>query len=376
MVTVLPTPPQLTTFVVMPRQLAPVKDWCFTLNNPRLRDHGKIRTWTYNYLVYQLEVGEEGTPHFQGFVQFPSGMRLKQLKKLNKHIHWEPRRGSAYQASHYCKKPEAGCECKHCVDTPPNYPQYIFEDGTISAPAGEKLASVAAYLKRHGLSKTIDAYPTHYMGCNRGMEALATFYSPVRQWQTVVTVLWGEPNLGKTRYAMLGPSPYKLAAFGGQGSTDFFGDYRPDVHETLVVDDFYGNWKYTTFLQVCDRYPTEVHTKGGFRQLLVRHIVFTSNAGPSEWYPKVLAEMNRRESFNRRIHNIVHFAAAGYTINKGDLPWPGLDWLPMMNVNDALMNHPPLQIPVPIPPENPPQYLGDPVYDAGRYLFPIPRIVF
>lgn len=31
---------------------------------------------------------------------------------------------------------------------------------------------------------------------------------------------------------MLGPSPYKLSAFGGKGQTDFFGDYRPDQHET------------------------------------------------------------------------------------------------------------------------------------------------
>jgi len=295
----------------------------------------------------------------QGFVQFPKQQTIRQLKKLHKKVHWEPRRGSALQASHYCKKPVADCECKHCADVPRIYPQLIFENGALSAPAGEKLQSVADYLKRHGLSKTIEAYPTHYMAVKHGMEALATFYSPVRQWQTVVTVLWGEPNLGKTRYALMGPSPYKLAVFG-QG-TDFFGDYRPDCHDTLVVDDFYGNWKYTTFLQVCDRYPTEVHTKGGFRQLLVHHIVFTSNRGPSEWYPKVLAEMDRRESFNRRIHNIIHFTAAGYIINKGDLPWPGLDWIPMANVNQILMfgqNQPPQPLP---------QRLGDPVYDAGLF---------
>jgi len=120
---------------------------------------------------------------------------------------------------------------------------------------------------------------------------------------------------------MQGPSAYKLAAFGGENSTDFFGDYRPDQHQTLVVDDFYSNWKYTTFLQVCDRYPTEVHTKGGFRQLLVRHIVFTSNHSPSVWYPNILADAQRRESFNRRIHNIIWFTPDGYWVQKGSLPW-------------------------------------------------------
>jgi len=178
-----------------------------------------------------------------------------------------------------------------------------------------------------------------------GFDKLGTFYSPKRDWQTVVSVFWGEPGTGKTRYAMLAPSPYKLAAFGNGKSTDFFGDYRPDAHETLVVDDFYSNWMYTTWLQVCDRYPTEVHTKGGFRQLLVRHVVFTSNRGPSEWYPNILADPNRRESFHRRIHNIVHFTRAGYSVTKGNLPWNGLDFLPQLNVNQVLMNpeilHPP-----------------------------------
>ena len=143
----------------------------------------------------------------------------------------------------------------------------------------------------------------------------------------------------------MAPSPYKLSAFGGKGQTDFFGDYRPDEHETLVVDDFYGNWSYTTFLQACDRYPTEVHTKGGFRQLLVRHIVFTSNSGPDEWYPKVLANPDRRESFSRRIHNVIWFTRQGYMVKKGNLPWPGLDWIHPLEVNQVLMNPQILQNP-------------------------------
>lgn len=298
----------------MVRQSSPAKDWCFTWNNPRTKDREAVKQWRYDYIVYQLEVGEGGTPHLQGFVQFTTKQRLTALKKLNRHIHWEPRRGSAVQASHYCIKPVAGCSCKHCDGVPGIYPQFIFEDGCLSANAGEKLMGVADSIKRHGLSKTIEAYPSHYLGMNRGMEALATFYSPVRQWQPVVTVVWGEAGLGKTHYAMLGPSPYKLATYGR--GTDFFGAYRPDFHETLVIDDFYSNWKYTTFLQVCDRWPTEVHTKGGFAQLLAHHHVFTTNNRPSIWYPKVLSNVDRRESFWRRLHNIIEITTGGYIIHK------------------------------------------------------------
>lgn len=298
----------------MVRRASPAKDWCFTLNNPRRRDKERILKWQFDYIVFQLEVGEQGTPHYQGFVQFTTKQRLSALKKLNRHIHWEPRRGSAHQAAHYCMKPVWDCSCKHCDGVERIYPQFLIEVGLISAPNGERLAAVAESLKRHGLTKTIIDYPTHYIGCTRGMEALATFYSPVRTWKPTVTVLWGGPGLNKTRYALQGPTPYVLATFGK--GTDFFGDYRPDYHETLVIDDFYSNWKYTTFLRVCDRYPTEVHTKGGFRQLLARHHVFTSNNRPSIWYPKVLTDVNRAESFWRRIDNIIEVTAAGYIIHK------------------------------------------------------------
>lgn len=160
----------------MPRQLSPAHDWCFTINNPRADRPGRqgdltrVKSWQYNYLVLQLEVGAEGTPHYQGFVQFTTKQRLTALKKLHKRAHWEPRRGSAYQAAHYCKKPEIGCDCHHCVEAAGiARPQFIYESGSISAPAGEKLMSVAMSLKRHGLSKTIIQYPTHYMGIQRGM---------------------------------------------------------------------------------------------------------------------------------------------------------------------------------------------------------------
>jgi len=306
----------ITLRVMAKKRAAAARDWVFTRNNPSLKTFKRFKSFDCKYIVFQLEVGEQGTPHLQGFVQFTDKQRLSALKKLDKKAHWAKRKGTPYEAAHYCKKPEPECKCHHCVDTPRVYPQLIFEQGCISSEAQYKAHEIARSIKVNGLNKTIHRYPEAYLTMKHGMEGLATFYSPVREWQTVVTVVWGEAGLGKTRYGMMGPSPYKLAAFGGKDQTDFFGDYRPDVHETLVVDDFYGNWKYTTWLQVCDRYPTEVHTKGGFRQLLVRHIVFTSNSPPDEWYPNVLANADRRESFYRRINNVVHMTAGGYTVTK------------------------------------------------------------
>lgn len=153
------------------------------------------------------------------------------------------------------------------------------------------------------------------------MKALDSFYTPLRSEPPHVTVVFGASGAGKTRWAMLGPSPYLLPC-GGRNQTDFFGDYRPRQHQTLVADDFYGGWKYTTFLRVCDRYPTEVQTKGGYLQLLTNQIVFTSNVHPFSWYPKVLAHVDRRRSFDRRIHCIVEVFEDFYIVRRGNLPWP------------------------------------------------------
>ncbi len=318
-------------------------DWCFTLNNPLPKHVDKVWDMDYKYLVWQIEVGESGTPHIQGFVQFHDKQRLTALKKLiSNKVHWEKRRGTPYEASHYCKKPVDGCECEHC-DGLERF-DHVNEDGNISAQSQVRVHEVAEVIKTQGLEKAIERFPDIYMGMSRGMQALETFYCPKRDFQTEVTVLYGISGAGKTRYAMEAfPSPYKLACFG-QG-TDFFGDYRPRQHETVVADEFYSNWQFNTWKQVCDRYPTEVHTKGGFLQFLASHMVFTSNSSPDQWYPNVRLDSIANDAFNRRVHNIVQFTAVGvYVVRKGHLPFPALPWMSQMNVNQALMN--PQNIPV------------------------------
>lgn len=80
------------------------KHWCFTLNNPTTNDEDQLDTDLVDYVVVGEEVGENGTPHFQGYVCFKKKYLFTSVKKLLPRAHWEPMKTNPQKASDYCKK--------------------------------------------------------------------------------------------------------------------------------------------------------------------------------------------------------------------------------------------------------------------------------
>ena len=59
------------------------------------------------YIVFQKEVGRQGTPHLQGYIEFTKQITWNSMKKINMtfhRMHVERRRGSQSDAVEYCKK--------------------------------------------------------------------------------------------------------------------------------------------------------------------------------------------------------------------------------------------------------------------------------
>lgn len=76
--------------------------WVFTYNNP----NGDLNTefTDLRYTIWQLERGESGTYHFQGYAEFKKPIRLAACKRWLSSAHWEPRRGTPTQAKEYASK--------------------------------------------------------------------------------------------------------------------------------------------------------------------------------------------------------------------------------------------------------------------------------
>jgi len=81
------------------------RSWCFTVNNYDDAALEYLEACDCKYVVYGKEVGEEGTPHLQGFIMFAHPVSFNQVKeRLPQGAHIEKAKGTPKQAADYCKK--------------------------------------------------------------------------------------------------------------------------------------------------------------------------------------------------------------------------------------------------------------------------------
>ena len=82
------------------------KRWCFTFNNYSDDDLEQMEQtfnqMSINYIIGK-EVGDQGTPHLQGYIECPTKMRWSQFKLSDK-IHWEKCKGDRAANVKYCSK--------------------------------------------------------------------------------------------------------------------------------------------------------------------------------------------------------------------------------------------------------------------------------
>jgi len=138
------------------------KRWVFTLNNYTTGEVDLLiqlaESEHVHYCIFGKEIGENGTPHLQGYIVFEQEKRLNQLKRLvGSRYHFEISRGTPTEASEYCKKDgdyiEIGTLPKNTNEggKKGKWDQLVEYITTINAEEGERPTETDLYARFPGL---------------------------------------------------------------------------------------------------------------------------------------------------------------------------------------------------------------------------------
>lgn len=97
------TEPSPTTQTIKNKR---ARSWVLTLNNYTDMEYENAHRICHSAKSYILgkEVGDAGTPHLQGYIQWTSGKTLTQMRKLIPRAHLEPAKGNKKSNYLYCSK--------------------------------------------------------------------------------------------------------------------------------------------------------------------------------------------------------------------------------------------------------------------------------
>jgi len=241
---------------------------CFTLNNYTECEFHALKTYKNNkYYCIGREVGENGTPHLQGYLEFKNQVSYDTLKKEFPKMHFERRRGSPQQASDYCKKDGK-----------------FEENGTISNPGKRTdLELVAQTITENKNLRTIALeHPESYIKYHNGIEKLRNLtHFEHRDAAPNVFWLYGKSGTGKTRYVADKHPDYYL-----KNSSKWWDGY--EQQETVLIDDYdfdhyYG---FRELLRLLDRYKYQVEVKGSVINFNSPYIYITSEFPPEHFFGK------------------------------------------------------------------------------------------
>lgn len=285
------------------------RNWCFTLNNPQnncegldsmqkeppFLDASKFQ-FPVKFMIYQLEKGESGTPHLQGYIQMNNPQSFNTMRRLfNSKASIKKAKGNKNQNIVYCTK------CPERVNGPWVHTLVEAEKNVNDlrsialnasrSKADRKLMNMMEDVKK-GIEEDelLDRYGQTYVRNYKFVENYIRKITPKRNWEMFVCVIQGPTGCGKSRYVW---DKHGIENVYPKMDDQWWCDY--DRHETVLLDDFYGSWiKLGEFLKLLDRYPYVVRTKGSSRQFVSKNIYITTNTLPHTWYKYNFSRIERR----------------------------------------------------------------------------------
>ncbi len=268
------------------------KHWCYTLNNPTEEDTSPKED-VYTYHVCGMETGEDGTPHYQGYIAFNNRLRLTQVKEHIARAHWEIMKGTSKEASDYCKKDGE-----------------FLEAGTLPTTGSQttkKNWDKAYELAKKGDIEEIpkDMLVRYYHAFKRIRQDNPTKLDSLPK----TCGIWyhGPTGCGKSKTARETYPDYY-----DKPLNKWWDGYRDQ--EYVILDDVgpdQGQWIGTLMKRWTDHYPFPAEQKGTTVQIRPKNIIVTSQYTIEEVFNQ---DDKLQEALKRRFHVINMY-------NKGENPF-------------------------------------------------------
>lgn len=260
------------------------RSFCFTWNNPDEETEASLarlgEEQGTKYLCFGREVGEQGTPHLQGFVMFRNPRSARAVSAMFPRWHTEIKRGTLEQAIKYCEKDGDFQEYGERPKTPKEKgaaERERWESAWNSAKAG--LLEEISPSKRIRYYSAIRKIGKDYMSKPSDLETVCGVW------------IYGPPGVGKSFGARRDfPEAYLKPCnkwWDGYQGEDF-----------VILDDFDLNHRVLGHhLKIwADRYSFIGENKGSGMHIRPKKIVVTSNYAIEEIFrdDERLAEALRR----------------------------------------------------------------------------------
>lgn len=246
----------------------PSRWWCFTWNNPD--GEPQFNELEYcRYGVCQLEIGDSGTVHYQGYVELVRTVRLAHVNKWLPQASFSNLNGTREGAREYCMK-------EGRLEEPIEYGNWV---PTTQGRRNDIHDLKATIDSGATLTEIFNKHPHEFLRYNRGIQLAQTLITKPRTFKTEVIVIYGPTGTGKSKWVYDNYDPETV--YPKQRSNWWCG-YM--AHPVVLLDDFYGWLPFDEMLRLMDRYPLLVQTKGAQTHFLAKTLIITSNKQPWEWY--------------------------------------------------------------------------------------------
>ncbi len=263
------------------------RNYVFTHPNPPDNWHPE-EVWENSngdiqFLAGQYEISDSQLYHFQGYAVFANPQGLPGCRRLLQIPtgHFEIRQGSHSKALAYVFKDETRI---------PGRDVYFFgEEPSEGQGARSDVYAAKDILDKGGsLLDVAEENFGLFLRAERSLRVYHGLLSTHRESEPAAYYFWGLTGTGKSRAAWQFAAAERTYAVPlSAGNNVWFDGYVPGWHRVVIFDDYYHNFRYSFLLQLLDRYPIQVPTKGGFVKFNAPIVVFTSNIALDIQYPNI-----------------------------------------------------------------------------------------